>query len=187
MIKVILGLGSNTEYGKMQPVELLASGCRALTRLLCEMQVSSVYESKAMYVTDQKNFYNMAVKGFVPEGTDPFALLDEINKIEALFGRNREKEIRFGPRPLDIDIEEFGEISIDTEKLQIPHPRMKEREFVLIPVLEILKESADCKLAEKLNFYRKSIEPQGVEKCPENVQVLFKNLYEGGIYGNKNS
>ena len=63
---------------------------------------------------------------------------------------------------------------------------MKEREFVLIPVLEILKESADCKLAEKLNFYKKSIEPQGVEKCPENVQVLFKNLYEGGIYGNKN-
>lgn len=186
MIKVILGLGSNTKYEEMQPVELLAAGCISLSELLCGMQVSSVYESKAMYVTDQENFYNMAVKGFVPEGTDPFEFLNKINRIEAKYGRDRGKEIRFGPRPLDIDIEEFGDFSINTERLQIPHPRMKEREFVLIPVLEILKESADCKLAEKLNFYKKSIEPQGVEKCPENVQVLFKNLYEGGIYGNKN-
>ena len=103
MIKVILGLGSNTKYEEMQPVELLAAGCISLSELLCGMQISSVYESKAMYVTDQENFYNMAVKGFVPEGTDPFEFLNKINIIEAKYGRDREKEIRFGPQTDDHD------------------------------------------------------------------------------------
>ena len=185
MKRVILGLGSNTEYNGMSSVELLASACRALSAVLEGMSCSSLYMSKAMYVEDQADFYNMAVKGFVSDSTDPFLLLKAVNKIEAEYGRDRSKEIRFGPRPLDIDIEEFGDDEIHTEILEVPHPRMQEREFVLIPTLEILNESADSKLREKLAGCLGRLSSQGVEKCPEETQALFVNLCKGGAHGSK--
>lgn len=104
---------------------------------------SSVYKTKAMYVEDQEDFYNMAAIGYVSDDTDAFDFLKTINKIEAKYGRDRDKEIRFGPRSLDIDIELFGNETINTPELQIPHVRMEERMFVLIPTLEILNDSAD--------------------------------------------
>lgn len=185
MIPVLLGLGSNREYKGFSSIELLASACRELGGIIAEPVISSVYESKAMYVTEQENFYNMAVKGFVEDSMSPFRFLKLINEIEAALGRDRSKETRFGPRPLDIDIEEFGSQTINSAELVIPHPRIKEREFVLIPALEILNESADSKVWETLNFYLKSLSPQGVKKCPDTTQLLFKKLYEGGCYGNK--
>ena len=169
----------------MSSVELLASACRALSAVLEGMSCSSLYMSKAMYVEDQADFYNMAVKGFVSDSTDPFLLLKAVNKIEAEYGRDRSKEIRFGPRPLDIDIEEFGDDEIHTEILEVPHPRMQEREFVLIPTLEILNESADSKLREKLAGCLGRLSSQGVEKCPEETQALFVNLCKGGAHGSK--
>ncbi len=185
MIPVLLGLGSNAEFGGRSCIELLATaGCR-LASLLTDAVFSSVYESKAMYVTKQANFYNMAAKGFVPDGTDPFALLSDLNAIEAELGRDRSKEIRFGPRSMDIDIEEFGAQVIDTPRLQVPHPRMREREFVLIPALEILDESADCKIRETLFAYARALPSQGVAKCPEQIQTSFRSLLEGGIHGSK--
>ena len=185
MIPVLLGLGSNTSFSGFSSIELLAKACQKLCGILKNPVMSSVYESKAMYVTDQNNFYNMVFKGFADNSMSPFELLKQINQIEAELGRDRSKEIRFGPRSMDIDIEEFGTELINTPDLEIPHPRMKEREFVLIPALEILKESADSKLRETLNSYLKSLSPQGVEKCPENTQILFRKLLEGGCYGNK--
>ena len=70
-------------------------------------------------------------------------MLDDIHQIEAKFGRNRKKEIRNGPRTLDIDIELFGNQIIKTNTLEIPHIRIKERAFVLKPMLEILPNLAD--------------------------------------------
>lgn len=185
MIPVLLGLGSNTSFAGLSSLELLAKACQDLRGLLQNFSFSSVYESKAMYVTNQDNFYNMAVKGFVEDSMDPFELLNKINAIEAKYGRDRTKEIRFGPRSLDIDIEEFGSKRINFPDLILPHPRIQEREFVLLPALEILDKSADCKLWETLNSYLKSLLPQGVTKCPEKTQILFKSIFEGGCYGNK--
>ena len=185
MISVLLGLGSNTNFSGMSSLELLASACKKLSLVFESPAFSCIYESKAMYVENQNNFFNMVVRLKVPDQLSPYALLEEIHKIENEFGRDRSKEIRFGPRPLDIDIEEFGSLVLDDPVLTIPHPRIAERQFVLIPALEILKESADSKLRETLNSYLKSLSPQGVEKCPENTQILFRKLLEGGCYGNK--
>ena len=132
MISVLLGLGSNTQYEGFSSIELLSNACKKLSSVLESMICSSIYITKAQIVTDQDDFYNMVVKGFVPDSMTPYELLEIIHSIEAEGGRNRSKEIRFGPRSLDIDIEEFGDFSINTEKLQIPHPRMKEREFVAV-------------------------------------------------------
>lgn len=184
MKEIILGLGSNKSYNGKSCVELLSDACHDLTTLLENVIVSSVYRTKAMYVTNQDDFYNMAVMGYVPEDYNPFLLLEEIHKIEAKYGRDREKEIRFGPRSLDIDIEVFGTDVINTPDLQIPHIRFEERAFVLIPMLELLEESSDDLLREKCEKCLAVLESAGatkdVEKCISSQDFHFPT---GGIYG----
>jgi len=120
MKRVLLGLGSNKSFQNKPPLELLGCACTELSRILKEPVFSSVYRTKAMYVEDQDDFYNMAALGFVDDILSPFELLSYIHEIEAKYGRNREEEIRFGPRSLDIDIELFGDDVINTPHLQIP-------------------------------------------------------------------
>lgn len=164
MIPVLLGLGSNTRYEDFSSMELLSIACKKLKSVLESLVCSSVYITKARYVTNQDDFYNMVVKGYVPDSMTPYDLLNIIHDIEAEGGRNREKEIRFGPRSLDIDIEEFGDTVVFDEILQIPHPRIQERAFVLIPALEILDESSDYLLRKRYENFLKDLPEQGVLK-----------------------
>jgi 2-amino-4-hydroxy-6-hydroxymethyldihydropteridine diphosphokinase len=106
----------------------------------------------------------MVVSGQVLDDEDPFEFLKKINQIEATYGRDRAKEIRFGPRSLDIDIEIFGNKKINTDVLQIPHPRVKERAFVLYPLLEVLKKNADDLLIEEYESYLKNVDSSLIEK-----------------------
>lgn len=149
MKRVLLGLGSNKSYNNKSPLELLACAGGELSCLMRNCIFSSVYKTPAMYVEDQEDFYNAAALGYVADDADAFDFLHKINEIEAKYGRDRTKEIRFGPRSLDIDIELFGEEIINTPELQIPHIRMEERAFVLIPSIEILTDSADDLIREK--------------------------------------
>lgn len=176
MTEVILGLGSNRCFECKDSVTLLAEACLCLEGILNSVVFSSLYETKAMYVTNQSNFFNMAVKGFIKDDFSPFVLLEKIHEIEAKFGRNRAEEIRFGARSLDIDIEEFGNLKMDLPELTLPHPRMKDREFVLIPVLEILNESADSLRRKKIISFLQELPEQGVKKCCVEVQDKFKKL-----------
>lgn len=145
-------------------MELLSIACEKLKSVLESVVCSSVYITKARYVTNQDDFYNMVVKGYVSDSMSPYDLLNIIHEIEAEGGRNRAKEIRFGPRSLDIDIEEFGDVVISDEILQIPHPRIQERAFVLIPALEILDESSDYLLRKRYESFLKDLPEQGVSK-----------------------
>ena len=138
MTPVALGLGSNKKFSCLSPEEILGGAVFELSKILHNIEISSVYRTKAMYVVDQEDFYNMALVGLLDDGISARALLEKIHEIEAAFGRDREKEIRFGPRSLDIDIEFFGRQKILEPDLQIPHPRLKERAFVLAPLLEVL-------------------------------------------------
>lgn len=149
MKRVLLGLGSNKSYNGLAPLELLALAGRELSHLLKDIRFSSVYRTRAMYVEEQEDFYNAAAVGYVCDDTDAFIFLSLINQIEAKYGRNRDKEIRFGPRSLDIDIELFGDEKIEAPTLQIPHIRMQERAFVLIPSIEVLNDSADELIRKK--------------------------------------
>lgn len=164
MIPVLLGLGSNARYKDFSSMELLSIACEKLKSVLESVVCSSVYITKARYVTNQDDFYNMVVKGYVSDSMSPYDLLNIIHEIEAEGGRNREKEIRFGPRSLDIDIEEFGDVVVSDEILQIPHPRIQERAFVLIPALEILNESSDYLLRKRYESFLKDLPEQGVSK-----------------------
>ena len=170
MKRVLLGLGSNKGFQNQTPLELLSCACLELRRILNEPVFSSVYRTKAMYVENQDDFYNMVALGYVDDSLSPFELLKQINEIEAKYGRNREQEIRFGPRPLDIDIELFGDDVIDDPKLQIPHIRIKERAFVLVPALEILTDSADKKIRQEYVEYLSKID---LEDSANKIEKLI--------------
>lgn len=157
MKKVILGLGSNRNYNGLTSLQILSKACTSLSEILSFITLSSVYISKPMYYENQDDFYNMALSGFLDDAILPEVFLEKIHLIEKEFGRNREKEIRNGPRSLDIDIEYIEGLSLNTENLKIPHPKIKERAFVLVPVLEILDKTADEKLMEEFSSYLQNL------------------------------
>ncbi len=142
-MQVVLGLGSNQSWNGISPVAILGRAVKELSAVISGMRYSSIYRTRAMYVENQEDFYNMALTGFVPDTLSAHELLQKIHQIEAALGRDRSKEIRFGPRSCDIDIELFGSQTINTPDLIVPHERLFERAFVLVPMLEIFANSAD--------------------------------------------
>lgn len=178
MNSIVLGIGSNTFYNELEPIDLLANACILLKKIIYKPKFSSIYETKALYYENQQNFFNMVVSGFLDDFITPYVLLDKIHEIENMFGRNRSKEIRFGPRPLDIDIEEFNSIEMNESDLILPHPRLKERQFVLIPMLEILSKTADCNRRKQVISFLEKLPDQGITKCNDEIQLNFKKLIE---------
>lgn len=172
MIPVVLGLGSNCvlfskpENKTLSCVSILDEAFIALKTILKECKMSPVYKTKAMYVTDQEDFFNAAVFGYF-SGTAQ-ELLSQTQQIEAKFGRNRKNEIRNGPRTLDIDIELFGNETINTKNLVVPHPKLHERQFILIPLLDVLPENADIPNRSVFKNYLKQLPDQGVKLYERN-------------------
>lgn len=135
MIRAYLGLGSNLE----QPARQLSRALEALaalprSRLAC---VSAVYRSAAVGPGPQPDYLN-AVVG-LDTALAPLALLAQLQAIELAQGRVR--TVRWGPRTLDLDLLLYGRRHIDTPRLQVPHPGLAERDFVLYPLAEIAGEA----------------------------------------------
>jgi 2-amino-4-hydroxy-6-hydroxymethyldihydropteridine diphosphokinase len=99
-------------------------------------KVSSFYETEPVDYLDQPWFLNCVVEG--ETASQPLDLLHALRAIEAQLGSK--KAFAKGPRLLDIDILLFGDLSIDTPELRVPHPRMLQRKFVLAPLAEIAPE-----------------------------------------------
>tara|TARA_Y100000034_G_scaffold57926_1_gene70689 strand:- start:2165 stop:2653 length:489 start_codon:yes stop_codon:yes gene_type:complete len=135
MIPVYIGLGANLEA----PVAQLHNAVKALSTLAdCELEkVSLFYSSKPMGPQDQPDYVNAVA--LLHTTLSPEALLDELQRIELEQGRQRKDE-RWGPRTLDLDILLFGEQTINTERLTVPHYGLCEREFVVYPLLEVSPE-----------------------------------------------
>jgi len=134
---VVLGLGSNRGDSRC----IILDAAAALRQALAELNMASLYETSPLYVTDQGSFINTAVVGLY-SGTAR-ELLSCIHEIEARFGRDRQKERRWGERTLDIDILLFGNLTLNESDLQIPHARLKERRFALEPLLELLPNAVE--------------------------------------------
>ena len=103
---------------------------------VCVLDRSSWFDTEPVQVNDQPWFLNLVVRA--ETSLDPHALLALCQQVEKQVGRVPSD--RFGPRHLDIDILLYGNRCIESEELTIPHPRMEERRFVLIPLLEIAPE-----------------------------------------------
>lgn len=98
------------------------------------LRISSFYETAAWGVTNQPNFINAAVKIF--SEIEPLALLDELQRIEKNLGRVRKEH--WGARTIDIDILLIDDLKINCERLTVPHKFLYARDFVLVPLSEIL-------------------------------------------------
>ncbi|PJK15660.1 2-amino-4-hydroxy-6-hydroxymethyldihydropteridine diphosphokinase [Chryseomicrobium excrementi] len=106
-------------------------------------QVSDVYETDPVGYTDQAAFLNIAVK--LTTSLAPHELLAVCQSVEQELGRKR--VIRWGPRTVDLDILVYNDENIESDDLTIPHPRMTERAFVLIPLASISADPAHQELA----------------------------------------
>lgn len=131
MTRVAIALGGNLA----QPLATLKQASERLQRepTLTEVQVSSFYSSSPMGPTDQPDYVNaVAIAETILE---PLALLDLLQAIEQEFGRQRIR--RWGERSLDLDLILYGQTQLQHERLTIPHIGLPERDFVVIPLLEI--------------------------------------------------
>ena len=119
----------------------LMEAWRMLAPHCLQRRLSSIYETQPMYVEDQPVFLNAV--GMAAVSLEPRELLDLIHDIERKLGRNRAREQRMGPRTIDIDILLFDSLVVETPDLSIPHPRITERGFVLVPLLELSPDLHD--------------------------------------------
>jgi 2-amino-4-hydroxy-6-hydroxymethyldihydropteridine diphosphokinase len=162
-----IALGSN--LGDREAT--LRKGWAMLADFGTRMRLSRLYETRPMYVMDQPLYLNAV--GEIACKAPPGDMLTELHRIEQSLGRDRSREIRMGARTLDLDILLCGDLVVDSPELTIPHPRITERMFVLVPLLELSRRLRDprtgIRYAEALAALRSSggpTQPEGVYLYP---------------------
>jgi 2-amino-4-hydroxy-6-hydroxymethyldihydropteridine diphosphokinase len=132
--RVYVGIGSNLD----EPKSHVRLAFEDLGRIpdTSVVKRSSLYRSPPMGYADQPDFVNAVAE--IQTGLPASRLLAELKEIEARHGRKR--SFRNAPRPLDLDILLYGELTMTLAHLTLPHPRMHERAFVLKPLMEISSE-----------------------------------------------
>jgi 2-amino-4-hydroxy-6-hydroxymethyldihydropteridine diphosphokinase len=133
-MEAFLGLGANLG-------DRLATLQRAIDLLAAQpgvhvLRTSRVWETDPVGGPDQPDFLNVVAE--IETELEPHALLDAANRVEAALGRTR--EIRWGPRTIDIDILLIDGLTIADDRLTVPHPRMHQRAFVLMPLLDLIPD-----------------------------------------------
>ena len=126
---VYLALGSNLGDRRKQ----LLTALEQLQAIVAIQAISSLYETEPIGYLDQPRFLNLVCSGFTRLSAP--MLLQAAKEIEVTQGR--EPSFRNAPRPIDIDILLYDDEQIQLDNLVVPHPRMKERAFVLVPLAEI--------------------------------------------------
>jgi 2-amino-4-hydroxy-6-hydroxymethyldihydropteridine diphosphokinase len=161
---VWLGLGSNVgDRGRH-----LARAVDSLSRLLAIDAVSPVYETEPVGYLEQPLFWNMVLRGSSEH--DPAALLALLKRLEHELGRV--PTFHLGPRVVDIDILLFGEQVLCTDELQIPHPGLRQRAFVLRPLLDIDAEVLDPTTGERLADLPAASQQEGLQRLGVAADVL---------------
>jgi 2-amino-4-hydroxy-6-hydroxymethyldihydropteridine diphosphokinase len=135
MVEVFIAFGSNLgdrECNLRTALELIKKKMKVL-------RVSSTYETEPMYIEDQNWFLNSVAK--METDLAPRELLEYLKDVEKRMGR--QKVIRYGPRIIDMDILFYGKEVVTQNDLRIPHPKIHERPFVLVPLVEIEPDFVD--------------------------------------------
>ncbi len=153
---IFLSLGSNLGDRQKNLTDAIAQ-IRSLGAI---QAISSYYETEPQNVTNQPSFINCAAK--LETTLSPQTLLEKIHLIEQALGRTRTE--RFGPRTIDIDILFHDNTIINEPDITIPHPRLHERAFVLIPLLEIAPTLTHPILKHNLFELLALLPPQSVQK-----------------------
>ena len=127
---------------------------------------SSDYRTPPWGVADQPPFVNLAVA--VETSLTPQELLARAQAVELALGRERGKERRWGPRPVDIDLIAYDDLALDTPDLTLPHPRLFERAFVLVPLAEIAPDRVIA--GRRVRAALATVDTSGITKLPARSQ-----------------
>jgi 2-amino-4-hydroxy-6-hydroxymethyldihydropteridine diphosphokinase len=158
--EALIALGGNVG-------DIAATFDRAIV-MLCDNQSVRLEQRSANYrtppwgVADQPPFMNAAFA--ITTTLSPRELLERMREVEWHLGRNRGFEYRWGPRTLDLDMLTYGEITLDTPELTLPHPRMFERAFVLVPLAEIAPDRVISGIRVRDALAR--VDTTGIERLP---------------------
>jgi len=133
---VVIGLGGNV--GTDAAIVARFGHARAALEALGALRSAPLYRS-APIGPEQPAFLNTAVRVAYADG-QPAELIATLLEIERMLGRAREREVRWGPRAIDLDVLVWGARIVRTPELEVPHPRLAERKFALAPLVALLGE-----------------------------------------------
>ena len=161
MASVLIALGGN--------VGDVRSTFRKAIANICGMTQGALVARSSDYATppwgneQQPPFVNACIE--IETRLDPHALLATLQKVERKFGRDRARERHWGPRTLDLDLLAYDDVSLDRPELTLPHPRLFERAFVLVPLAEIApaRVIAGVRVRDALA----KLSTDGIERLPD--------------------
>jgi 2-amino-4-hydroxy-6-hydroxymethyldihydropteridine diphosphokinase len=167
MAEVLIALGGNVGDVRAtldRAIDLLCDGSDV--RLIAR---SSDYRTPPWGVTDQPEFVNLCI--VAQTALSPHALLERAQMVERSLGRDRSKDVRWGPRPIDVDLLAYDQIEMDEPNLQLPHPRMLERAFVLVPLAQIAPDWTIR--GTKIGDAVKKLDASGITPLPPRLSHLM--------------
>src|SRR5271169_500054 len=160
MANAVIALGGN--------VGDVRATFRKATAHICGMAQAALLARSSDYATppwgeaDQPSFINACIE--IETGLDPHAMLFTLHRIEKKFGRDRANEKRWGPRTLDLDLIAYDDVSIQKPELTLPHPRLFERAFVLVPLAEIVPDRVIA--GRRVRDALAVLDARGIERLP---------------------
>jgi len=161
MTSALIALGGNVG-------DVRATFNKAIAHI-CGMAQAQLVARSSDYATppwgneQQARFVNACVE--IETSLDPNALLFTLQRIENRFGRDRAAEERWGPRTLDLDLIAYDDATIRTAELTLPHPRLFERAFVLVPLAEIAPDRVIA--GRTVRAALGAVSTEGIERLPD--------------------
>ncbi len=158
---IFLGLGTNLG----DRARNLARARSLLPPQVVILAVSPIYETEPWGLKEQPRFLNQVVQ--VHTTLPPQALLDYLKAIERRMGRDFQ-QVRYGPRVIDLDILAYEDRIVNTAQLQVPHPRLEQRAFVLIPWADLAPQWRHPVTGQTLTAMLAHVDTTGVRAYPQN-------------------
>jgi 2-amino-4-hydroxy-6-hydroxymethyldihydropteridine diphosphokinase len=161
MACALIALGGNVGEVRATFKKAIANICGMTQGAL--LARSSDYATPPWGNQQQARFINACIE--IETGLDPHALLFTLHKIEKKFGRDRAQETRWGPRTLDLDLIAYDDVTLDKPELTLPHPRLFERAFVLVPLSEIAPDRLIA--GRSIKTALAGLSTEGIERLPD--------------------
>ena len=152
---VYLALGTNLGERTVN----LRRAIQSLPPAVTVLAESPVYETPPWGVTDQPNFLNMALKG--ETRLVPLELLKRLKQLESELGRV--PSVHYGPRLIDMDILFYADLVLEAPELTLPHPRLHERAFVLVPLADLATDLRHPRLGKTIHELLASVDTGGIQ------------------------